>query len=102
MLSRSPFLKAVFDALEDEIDQMDFEKISLKYTAKSREVEKVKKNLEALPEMIETEAGPVNVRELIGDLDELQEQLFGIGFDIAIKQGFSTAFKLIFYSLTLK
>jgi hypothetical protein len=59
------------------------------------------KVLRSLPETVETEAGPVNVRALLEDLEELYKHLFGIGFDIAIKQGFSTAFKLIFYSLTM-
>ena len=98
-MTKNPFIKAVFEALEDEIDRVDF-KASREYTAKRKEIEAVMKTLECLPETVETETGPVNVRALLEDLGESYEHLFGIGFDIAIKQGFFTAFRLLFYSLT--
>lgn len=99
-MTKDPFLKAVFNALEDEINRVDFEKASPKYTAIRRELETIMETFETLPETIETEAGPVEVRRLLEELDDLQKDLIEIGFNVAIKRGFFTAFRFIFYSLT--
>lgn len=98
-MRKDPFIKKVFDALEDEIDRIDF-KANPEYTAKRKEIEKIMKTLDCLPETVETENGLVNVPALLEDFSESYEHLFGVGFDIAIKQGFFMAFRLLFYSLT--
>ena len=97
---KDPFLKAVFNALEDEINRVNFETTSPNYTAKRRELETIMETLETLPETIETQTGPVEVRKLLEELDDVQKDLITIGFNVAIKRGFFTAFRFIFYSLT--
>lgn len=98
---KNPFLKTVFEALEDEINLVDFDKISRNYAVKTQEIDRIMKILESLPETIETKTGTVNVRKLIKELEELNSDIFGICFDVAIQRGFSVAFKLIFHSLTI-
>lgn len=98
---KNPFLITVFEALEDEINLVDFDKISRDYSIKTQKVNQIMKILESLPETVETRTGPVNVRKLINELEELQSDIFGICFDVAVQRGFSTAFKLIFHSLTI-
>ncbi len=97
---KDPFLKAVFNALEDEINRVNFEMASPNYTAKRQELESIMDTLEALPEMIETQAGPVEVRKLLKELDDAQKDLNAISFNVAIKRGFFTAFRFIFYCFT--
>lgn len=98
---KNPFLKTVFEALEDEIDLVDFEKASRDYSIKTQKLDKLIKILESLPETVETKTGQVNVHKLTKELEELHSDIFGICFDIAVQRGFSVAFKLIFHSLTV-
>lgn len=100
-MTKNPYLKTVFEALEDEIDGIDFEKASRDYSVKTQKVNQIMKILESLPETVETKTGTVNIRKHIKELEELNSDLFGICFDIAIQRGFSIAFKLIFHSLTI-
>lgn len=100
-MSDNVFLKTVFEALEDEIDLMNFEKINRDYSTVDQEIHRIIEKLESLPETIETKEGTINIHKLLLELDELRNDKQGIIFDIAIKLGFSTALKLIFYSLTM-
>lgn len=100
-MTKKPFLKTVFEALEDEINEVNFEKASRDYSIKTQKVSQIMKILESLPETVETQTGQVNVHKLAKELEELHSDIFGICFDIAIQRGFSIAFKLIFHSLTI-
>lgn len=98
---KDPFLKAMMETLEDEVDRIDFEQISPEYAAKIHQINSILETLESLPETVETQTGPVEVRALIKKLDETWTVLSEICFDIGLKRGFSLAYKFIFFSLTM-
>lgn len=100
-MPNNPFLKAFEELLEDQIDCLDFEKISPAYAVTEKRVNKLIKTLESLPETVETRAGTVKVHRLLAELEDLHNDSIGICFDIAVKHGFSLAFKLIFHYLTI-
>jgi hypothetical protein len=97
-MPKGPFIRAVEDLLEDEIDTIDFEKISWKYATNMRRTNEIFAVLESLPEIIETKNGTIKTHDLLLELQDLRGQYFGIGFDIAVKKGFYMAFKLILYA----
>jgi hypothetical protein len=97
-MPKNPFIKSVEDLLEDEIDIIDFKKISWKYAANMRRTKEIFAILESLPETVATKTGTINTHELLTELQDLHEEYFGIGFDIAVKRGFYIAFKLISYA----
>ncbi len=100
-MSKDPFLKAFDELLEDQIDVIHFEKISRNYAANEIRKDEIMKIIESLPETMETTVGSIKVHKLIEDLDDLHNEAMGICFDIAVKRGFSLAYKLIFHNLTL-
>jgi hypothetical protein len=53
-MPKNPFIRAVEDLLKDEIDIIDFEKVSWKYAANERRTNEIFAVLESLPEKIET------------------------------------------------
>jgi hypothetical protein len=97
-MPKNPFIQAIEDLLEDQIDTIDFEKISWKYTANVKRTNEILDILESLPETIETKTGTINTHELLTELQDLNGEFFGIAFDIAVKRGFYLAFKLISYA----
>jgi hypothetical protein len=98
-MAKDPFLKAFDELLEDQIDLIRFEKISREYAANEDRKDEIMKTLGFLPATVETKLGPVKIHKLLADLDELHYESVGICFDIAVKRGFSLAYKLIFHNL---
>lgn len=98
-MSKDPFLKAFDELLEDQINTIPFETISRQYAANETRKDEIMKYLTSLPETVETQKGPIQVHKLLADLDDLQNESMGICFDIAVKRGFSLAYKLIFHNL---
>ena len=100
-MPKNPFIKSLEDLLEDEIDTIDFERISWKYAVNKRRTNEIFAVLESLPETIETKNGTIKTHDLLTELQNLHGEYFGIGFDIAVKKGFYIAFKLILYALSI-
>ncbi len=87
--------------MEDQIDVIRFEKISRTYAANEIRKDEIMKILNSLPEIVETPSGKIKVHKLLVDLEELHYESLGVCFDIAVKRGFSLAYKLIFHNLTI-
>jgi len=100
-MPKNPFIQGVEDLLEDEIDTIDFEKISWKYAANIKRTNEIFDILESLPEAIESKNGTIKTHDLLLELQDLNCEYFGIGFDIAVKKGFYIAFKLILYASSI-
>ena len=99
-MSNDQFLQAFEELLEDQIDAVSFEKNNRVYAVKEDRKDTIMQTLKNLPETVETQAGPIKVHKLLLELGDLDSDLSGIGFDIAIKRGFSLAIKLMFHNLT--
>ena len=96
-----PFLKAMLETLEDEVDRIDFETISPEYAAKIQEINKIMETLDPLLETIKAQTGSDEIRELFEKLELLWITMSETCFDIGLKRGFSFAYKMIFYWLTV-
>jgi hypothetical protein len=64
-MSKDPFLKAIEELLEDQIDSINFKRISPAYAVTGKRTDQIMKTLESLPEAVETKAGPVKVHKLL-------------------------------------
>jgi hypothetical protein len=100
-MSNDPFIKAFEDLLEDQINTIDFETMNPEYANNENRKDKIIKILESLPKTMETKAGTVKVHQLLLEFQDLHHDSIGICFDIAVKRGFSLAFKLILHNLTI-
>jgi hypothetical protein len=100
-MPKNPFIKSIEDLLEDEIDTIEFEKISWKYAVNERRTNEIFTILESLPETIEIKNRTIKTHDLLLELQDLRGEYFGIGFDIAVKKGFYIAFKLILYASSM-
>jgi len=100
-MPKDHFIQAIEDLLEDQIDTIDFEKVSRKYAANVKRTDEIFAILESLPETIETKTGTINTHQLLIELQDLHGEYFGIGFDIAVKRGFYIAVKLILYATSV-
>jgi hypothetical protein len=100
-MPKNPFIQSIEDLLEDEINTIDFEKISWKYAANIKRTNEIFDILESLPETAETKTGTIDTHLLLTELQYLNGEFFGIGFDIAVKRGFYLAFKLISYASSM-
>ena len=100
-MSNDPFLQAFEELLEDQIDALSFEKISRIYAVKEDRKDEIIQTLKSLPETVETPGGTIKVHQLLLELDDLDSDLAGISFEIAIKHGFSLAVKFIFHNLNI-
>jgi hypothetical protein len=99
-MSTDPFLQSFEELLEDQIDTINFEKISRAYAVKENRKDEIISTLKSLPETVETPAGAVKVHKLLWELGDLDCDLAGISFDIGIKRGFALAVKFIFHNLS--
>lgn len=95
-----PFINALEDLLEDQLDTIQIEKIDPAYQLKEDRKREIFKVLQSLPETLETKAGAVNVHRLLFELSDLIGYLEGVHFDTGVKRGFSLAFKLIIHNLS--
>jgi hypothetical protein len=96
-MQQDQFIKLMHEVLGGEIARIDFEKHSPKYTAEKLEFEAILRCLESLLQKIDTNDGPVDIQEIINNLDDSWNSIVEIGFDIGLKMGFSLAFRFIFY-----
>ena len=91
-MPKNTFIKALEDFLEDQIDAIDYEKISHKYVLNKNRTEEILEIL-ASSETIE------NKDELLTELKDLYYHCFGIAFEIAVKRGFYLGLRLVFHGL---
>jgi hypothetical protein len=91
-MPKNPFIKAFEDCLEDQIDAIDFEKVSRKYVLNT-------KRMDEIVEILASSEAIDNKCELLTELKDLYYHFFGIAFEIAVKRGFYLAIRLIFHSL---
>ncbi len=94
-----PFLKALEDLLEDQLDSLPIEKIDPAYCIYQNRRDEIYHTLKTLPEKMETAKGIINVHEHLIELVDLTGILAGSHFDAGVKHGFSLAFKLIIHNL---
>lgn len=95
-----PFIKALEDLLEDQLDLIDIEKANPAYRLNENRKDEILKTLKTLPETMETPAGAVEVHQLLMELSDLNGYSEGVHFDAGIKHGFSLALKLIIHNLS--
>ena len=96
-MQQDQFIKLMHEVLGGEIPRIDYEKNSPKYTAEKLEFEAILRSLESLLQKIDTNDGPVDIREIINNLDDSWNSIVEIGFDVGLKMGFSLAFRFIIY-----
>jgi hypothetical protein len=53
---------------------------------KEKKINKIKKPLESLPEIIDTKDGPINVHQLLRELDDEKDDLFTMPLIFPIKK----------------
>jgi hypothetical protein len=94
-----PFINALEELLEDQLDLIDIEKSNPDYRLAENRKREIFQTLQSLPEIIETKAGAVNILALLFELRDLTGCLEGAHFDAGIKRGFSLAFKLIIHNI---
>jgi hypothetical protein len=100
-MSTDPFLQSFEELLEDQIDAVNFEKVSRAYAVKENRKTEIISTLKSLPETVDTPVGVVMVHKLLWELEDLDCDLEGISFDTGIKRGFSLAVKFIFHNLNI-
>ena len=100
-MTEDSFLKAMIETLEDEVDRIDFEKVSPEYAAKVREINKIMETLDPMLETIIAQTKTAEIREQMEKLELLWITMNETCFDIGLKRGFSLAYQTIFYWLTV-
>ncbi len=94
-----PFIKALEDLLENQLDLIDIKKADLAYHLNENRKDEIFETLKTLPKTMETPAGAVELHQLLIELSDLNGYSEGVHFDAGIKHGFSLALKLIFHNL---
>lgn len=94
-----PFINALEDLLEDQLDLIDIAKDNPDYRLEENRKREIFQTLQSLPKIIETKRGAINVHDLLFELSDLTCHLEGIHFDAGIKRGFSLALKLIIHNI---
>jgi hypothetical protein len=84
-----PFLKALEDLLEDQLDFIDIKKNDPAYRLHEDRQDQIFKTLKTLPETLETPDGAIEIHQLLMELFDLNCYTAGVHFDTGVKHGFS-------------